>query len=63
MTTLWSNLRIANAPEGPPGRQAYLASRVDRKAAFALFPRLVWTGFASYLALGIARLGADPPFD
>lgn len=106
VTTLWSNLRVANAPEGTPGRRAYLAlegvgwglfaaftpaffglrspvlgavdsvaffgttlastaiaTQIDKKAALALLPRLAWTGFASYLALGVARRNDDPLFD
>ena len=103
VATVYSNLRVANAPEETPGRRAYLAlegvgwalyagftpaffglrspvlgaadtvaffgttaasaalaARIDKRAAIALLPRLAWTGFAAYLAVGIARRNRDP---
>ena len=103
LTTLWSNLRVANLPAGTPGRRTALAlegaswglfasftslyfglrsptlgaantvaglattaasvavtARLDRKATWALAPRLAWLGLATYVSLGVARRNADP---
>ncbi len=102
LTTLWSNLRIANLPAGTPGRRKALAlegvswglfasfsslyfglrspvlgavdtvagfgttaasvavtARLDRKAAWALVPRLLWLGYASYVSVGTALRSRD----
>ena len=102
LTTLWSNLRIANLPSGTPGRRTALAlegaswglfasftslyfglrspvlgavdtvagfgttaasvavtARLDRKAAWALVPRLLWLGYASYVSVGTALRNRD----
>ncbi|WP_420454898.1 TspO/MBR family protein [Rubrivirga sp.] len=102
LTTLWSNLRVANFPAGTPGRRAALAleganwglfasfsglyfglrspvlgavntvaglgvtvasvattARVDRKAAWALVPRLAWLGLATYVSVGTALRNRD----
>ena len=102
LTTLWSNLRIANLPTGTPGRRMALAlegaswglfasfsslyfglrspvlgavdtvtgfgataasvavtARLDRKAAWALVPRLLWLGYASYVSVGTALRNRD----
>ncbi len=100
--TLWSNLRVANAPSATPGRRTALAAegaswllfaafsslyfglrspvlgavdtvaglgttvvgvaataRVDRRAAAALVPRLLWLGYASYVSVGTALRSPD----
>lgn len=102
VTTLWSNLRVANLPKGTPGRRAALAlegaswglfatfsglyfglrspvlgavdtaaalattatsvavtARLDRKAAWALAPRLAWLGLATYVAVAVALRNRD----
>ena len=102
VTTLWSNLRIANLPTGTPGRRTALAleganwglfasfsalyfglrspvlgavntvaglgvtaasvaatARLDRKAAWALVPRLAWLGLATYVSVGTALRNSD----
>lgn len=38
---------------------ATLASRIDRKAALALLPRLSWLGLATYLSVFIAQQNED----
>ncbi len=103
VTTLWSNLRVANLPVETPGRRKALAlegtswglfasfsalyfglrspvlgaantvaglvattasvavtARIDRKAAWALVPRLLWTGYATYVSVGTALRNPDP---
>lgn len=103
--TLWSNLRIANAPLSVPGRRAALTSegmswvlfaafsslyfglrspilgaadtvaglattihgvrataRIDRKAAWALIPRVVWLAYATYVSVGTAIRSPDDLF-
>lgn len=100
--TLWSNLRVANAPVATPGRRTALVAegaswllfaafsglyfglrspilgavdtvaglgttvvgaaataRVDRRAALALVPRLLWLGYASYISVGTALRSPD----
>ena len=102
VTTLWSNLRVANLPTGTPGRRTALAleganwglfasfsalyfglrspvlgavntvaglgvtaasvaatARLDRKAAWALVPRLAWLGLATYVSVGTALRNRD----
>ena len=102
LTTLWSNLRIANLPDGTPGRRTALAleganwglfasfsvlyfglkspvlgavntvaglgvtvasvavtARLDRKAAWALAPRLAWLGLATYVSVATALRNRD----
>lgn len=102
LTTLWSNLRVANLPSGTPGRRKALAlegvswglfasftslyfglrspvlgavdtvagfgvtaasvavtAKLDRKAAWALAPRLAWLGLASYVAVATALRNRD----
>lgn len=106
VTTLWSNLRVANLPAGTPGRRAALAleggmwgvfctftpvffglrspvlgavdtvaglgltaasvvvtARLDRKAAWALVPRLAWLGLAAYVAVRVALDNPDELLD
>ena len=103
VTTLWSNLRVANLPDGTPGRRTALAlegaswgafaafsplyfglrspvlgaadtalglaataasvavtARLDKKAAWALVPRLAWLGLATYVSVEVARRNRDP---
>lgn len=111
LTTLWSNLRVANLPKETPGRRTALAlegvswglfasfttlyfglrspvlgaantaaglattaasvavtAKLDRKAAWALTPRLAWLGLAAYVSASVARrnpdafIGWDPGF-
>ena len=102
LTTLWSNLRVANLPPNTPGRRTALAleatnwglfasfsalyfglrspvlgavntvaglgvtaasvaaaARLDRKAAWALGPRLAWLGLATYVSVGTALRNRD----
>ena len=102
LTTLWSNLRIANLPTGTPGRGTALAlegvnwglfasfsalyfglrspvlgavntvaglgvtaasvavtAKLDRKAAWALTPRLAWLGLATYVSVATALRNPD----
>ena len=102
LTTLWSNLRIANLPAGTPGRRTALAlegvswglfssfsglyfglrspvlgavntvaglgvtaasvavtAKLDRKAAWALAPRLAWLGLATYVSVATALRNRD----
>ena len=102
LTTLWSNLRVANLPQGTPGRRAALAlegaswgsfasftalyfglrspvlgavdtavgfattaasvavtAKLDRKAAWALAPRLAWLGLATYVSVSVALRNPD----
>ena len=102
LTTLWSNLRVANLPVGTPGRRTALAlegaswglfasftglyfglrspvlgavntaaglaataasvavtARLDRRAAWALAPRLAWLGLATYVSVGTALRNPD----
>ena len=106
LTTLWSNLRVANLPVGTPGRRIALGleaaswgafsaftglyfglrspvlgaadtvagfattaasvavtARLDRRAAWALVPRLAWLGLASYVSVGTALRNRDPFLD
>ena len=105
LTTLWSNLRVANLPRSTPRRRTALAlegatwglfasfttlyfglkspvlgaantavglvttaasvgvtSTLDRKAAWALVPRLAWLGLATYVSVRVARDNPDPVF-
>lgn len=105
LLTLWSNLRVANAPPNTPGRRSTLisegvswtlfasfstlyfglrspilgavdtaaglaatihgitaTSRVDRKAALALMPRLLWLAYATYVSVGTAVRSKDSLF-
>ena len=36
-----------------------MTARLDRKAAWALVPRLLWLGYASYVSLGTALRSRD----
>jgi tryptophan-rich sensory protein len=103
LSTLWSNLRVANLPVGTPGRRTALVlegaswglfasftglyfglrspvlgaantvaglattaasvavtSRLDKRAAWALVPRLAWLGLATYVSVETARRNPDP---
>lgn len=105
VASLYAGLRVANLPEGTPGRGAFLALeaagwvlyaafapgffrlrspvlgaadsvgylavtvasvalalRLDRRAAAALLPRLLWLGLASYIGAAVARRNRDPVF-
>lgn len=102
LTTLWSNLQVANLPVGTPDRKAALVlegvnwglfasftglyfglrspvlgavntvaglgvtaasvaltARIDRRAAWALVPRLAWLGLATYVSVGTALRNRD----
>lgn len=106
LTTLWSNLRVANLPASTPGRKTALAlegttwglfasftglyfglrspvlgavntaaglattaasaaitARLDRKAAWALTPRLAWLGLATYVSVSTALRNRDEFLD
>lgn len=101
-TTLYANLRIANLPEGTPGRKANLwlegtgwllfssfsplyfglkspvlgavntmlglgvgtaslalASQLDKKAAWAITPRVAWLLLATYVSIATAAINKD----
>ena len=40
-----------------------MTARLDRKAAWALAPRLAWLGLATYVSVSVARANADPFFN
>ena len=68
-TALYFGLRsptlgAANTVAGLATTAASVAvtSRLDRKAAWALAPRLAWLGLAAYVSVGVARRNPDPFF-
>ena len=75
MLTLWSNLRVANAPVGTPGRRASRRLEAASWGLFAAFSPLYFglrspvlgaadtvLGLATYVSVSVARDNPDPLF-